>query len=206
MGTMITSLSARVVTRLPRKETVRLRNQIKCRGDTLVGLESKAGRSQRWCGTYKTRTEPLSPLLPPCFSRKLKAENGKEGALRWRRNFGRKKTCLITPNSVWAPLNSSPVIMERGMPLLWTAEESVSSLLYCLPDFRPKGRNHLDIVMQGSDNLGKSRFVPGLSELTSQVFTWFSKCSFKFWVSLPLSLCSLPLVFSPTHTSPLFSS
>lgn len=47
MGTMITSLSARVVTRLPRKETVRVSNQIKCRGDSLVGLESKAERSQR---------------------------------------------------------------------------------------------------------------------------------------------------------------
>ena len=47
MGTMITSLSARVVTRLPRKETVRLLDQIKSRGDTLVGLESKAGRSPR---------------------------------------------------------------------------------------------------------------------------------------------------------------
>lgn len=103
MGTMITSLSARAVTRLPRKETVRLCDQIKCHGDTLVGLESKAGRSQRWCGTYKTRAETLSPLLPPSVSRKLKAENGKEGALRWRRNFGGKKTCLITPKLGLSP-------------------------------------------------------------------------------------------------------
>lgn len=58
--------------------------------------------------------------------------------------------------------------------------------------------------MQRSDNLGKPRFVPGLSELTSQVFTWFSKCSFKFCVTLSLSLLIASGLFSHTHKSLVF--
>lgn len=62
------------------------------------GIQSRKVSAMMW--NVQDESADTEPLLPPSFSRKLKAENGKEGALRWRRNFGRKKTCLITPNSV----------------------------------------------------------------------------------------------------------
>lgn len=80
-----------------------------------------------------------------------------------------EKATLFLQTRTEFPLNSSQTTIDRAaIGLLWTVDENVSSLRYCLPDFRPKWGNHLNVMMGWSDNLGKPRFVSGLSELISQ--------------------------------------
>lgn len=104
-----------------------------------MGLESKAGRSHDDVELIGQGAD-TRPLLPPSFSRKLKAENGKEGALSGGGILAAEDM------SNYPKLSLSPTsLLSNHYGEACPYSELLKSLSvlyqYCLLDFRPKEKS-----------------------------------------------------------------